>query len=282
MHMLSSPTSLPLNLHLRGKKSHHQHGSSTKPLISVLQLISRELRHAGQAERGTTIIMVASLFRPWMIMSMSVFYLMVTVVKLIVKGDLATLLSWEAFNDAWFGNFWTTMGPMSKSEGEPWVEPLLAGRVRAGRVTEKAGSGESPISGVVLEVGAGSGMWTDVLSGIVRSSAAVDKIYGVEPNPISAAALRQRVEKVGLAGTYEVVPVGIEDLADEADIGPGSVDCIVTVQCLCSIPEPQKNIRMLYDYLKEGGRWYVYEHVRNDNGGAVSLVQRTYCVLLRE
>jgi hypothetical protein len=32
--------------------------------------------------------------------------------------------------------------------------------------------------------------------------------------------------------------------------------------CLCSIPEPRYNCAQLYRYLKPGGRWYVYEHVR--------------------
>ncbi|KAM0438567.1 hypothetical protein ACHAPT_001319 [Fusarium lateritium] len=210
-------------------------------------------------------------------MSISMWYLFTTIAKLVVAGDFRTLFSWEAFHDAWFGNFWVYMGPRSKAGAEDWVIPLLEGRVKDGRIHETAQG--PPIDGTILEIGAGSGMWTQVLADVMRktkSSAekASSKIYGVEPNPISAAALKRRVDETGLAGTYQVLPFGIEDLKDETSIGFRSVDCIITVQCLCSIPEPEKNIRLLYDYLKPGGRWYVYEHVKSEQGVVIPLLQR--------
>ncbi|KAI1434340.1 S-adenosyl-L-methionine-dependent methyltransferase [Xylaria sp. CBS 124048] len=100
----------------------------------------------------------------------------------------------------------------------------------------------------------------------------ITRVYGVEPNTSHHAALRRAVDEAGLQGIYEIVPVGIEDLSSarrstrgvkwEGSIEPGSVDCIVSVLCLCSIPDPKYNIRELYKYLRPGGRWYVYEHVR--------------------
>jgi SAM-dependent methyltransferase len=55
----------------------------------------------------------------------------------------------------------------------------------------------------------------------------------------------------------------------------GSVDTIVTVQCLCSIPGPERVIRDLYPLLKPGGRWIVYEHVRTKfQGEFVGVWQR--------
>ncbi|PHH86055.1 hypothetical protein CDD83_10823 [Cordyceps sp. RAO-2017] len=91
--------------------------------------------------------------------------------------------------------------------------------------------------------------------------------------------MRQRVRDVGLGEVYEVVPVGIESVGDPAawagQIPPGSVDCIVGILCLCSIPDPDENIRRLYKLLKPGGRWYVYEHVEATRGGPLlSLYQR--------
>ena len=75
---------------------------------------------------------------------------------------------------------------------------------------------------------------------------------------------------------YQIAPVGIEDLDNpkkwDGHIEKGSVDCIVSILCLCSIPEPQKNMKELHSYLKEGGRWYVYEHVKCDH----SLFMRAY------
>ena len=85
----------------------------------------------------------------------------------------------------------------------------------------------------------------------------------MEPNTQSHSGLRQRALAAGLEGVYKILPVGIEDIAKETIVEKGSVDAIVSLLCLCSIPEPEKNIRELYSYLKPGGRWYVYEHVKS-------------------
>lgn len=77
------------------------------------------------------------------------------------------------------------------------------------------------------------------------------------------------------------MPVGIQDLGDPTKWGgkmeKESIDCIVSIRCLCSIPEPRRNIAELYGYLKKGGRWYVFEHVRADRPWAIGVYQ---CELL--
>jgi len=98
------------------------------------------------------------------------------------------------------------------------------------------------------------------------NQSAIEKVYGVEPGLESHPGLRRRAKEAGLEGVYEILPVGIEDISKVSVDGAsfvekGSVDCIVSLLCLCSIPEPEKNIKELYGYLKEGGRWYVFEHV---------------------
>ncbi|OHF03884.1 hypothetical protein CORC01_00746 [Colletotrichum orchidophilum] len=226
--------------------------------------------------------MLTNLVLPWFFMTISLVYLWLTILKLAFTGDVKILFSWPSLKEAWFGEFWKFMGPKAKAGAEDKVLPLLEGRIRGGRILSERGASK-PIDGIVLEIGAGSGMWTESLATIVRtakaeSRAAPTKIYGVEPNPVSATSLRRCVEGAGLKGTYQVVPVGIEDLQNESAWGgriePGSVDCIMTVQCLCSIPEPEKNIRLLYNYLKKGGRWYVFEHVKAEQGLFIPMFQR--------
>ncbi|KAI5467178.1 S-adenosyl-L-methionine-dependent methyltransferase [Mariannaea sp. PMI_226] len=225
---------------------------------------------------------LTSIIDPWLFMFLSARFLPGTIVQLIKRGDFRTLLSPSALNDAWFANFWDFVGPQVKTSGEQRVVPLLEGRVHNGQVSDEVVN--QPISGVVLEIGAGTGMWADVFAKVNKtvshgSSKAngtpLKRVYGIEPNPQSAATLRRRVQDLGLEDLYEVVPVGIEDLNNPTAWGgriePGSVDCIVTILCLCSIPEPEKNIRLLYDSLKKGGRWYVYEHVRTERGGYTML-----------
>ncbi|KAI9900835.1 hypothetical protein N3K66_005097 [Trichothecium roseum] len=222
---------------------------------------------------------------PWMFMSLSARHMPLTVRQLVSRGDYGTLLSPSAFSSALFGNFWATIGPEVKSSAEARVIPLLEGRIRGGKVVDDVAG--VPARGVVVEVGAGSGQWADVFArlhaggGKGGPEGGIEKIYGIEPNPQSAAALRKRTTELGLEGTYEVVPLGIESLSDDAAWGhggraplrPGSVDCIVSILCLCSIPDPAGNCKRLYDLLRPGGRWYVYEHVVAPRGG---LAMRLY------
>lgn len=218
-----------------------------------------------------------------------------TIFTLLTTGRFATLLSPWAFRDVLFGDFWATVGPQVKMKAEERVIPLLEGRIKDGVVHQDVVG--MPVSGRVIEVGAGSGMWADVFSKIgggnedekdgvrrrgVKPGSGLTKIYGVEPNPTSAKALRERVKEVGLGDVYEVIPVGIESLSDPAawsgtTIEPGSIDCIVSVLCLCSIPDQEKNVKALYELLKPGGRWYIFEHVKAERGGIlISLYQRKY------
>ncbi|KIL96518.1 hypothetical protein FAVG1_01262 [Fusarium avenaceum] len=226
-----------------------------------------------------------SLIGPYLFMSIAMRFLPGTLFETISNRDFRTLFSLSRFKDAWFGNFWAFIGPQVKSSAESRVIPLLEGRVKNGHVGDDV-VGE-PINGVVLEIGAGTGMWADVFAKVNvgmnteeaegelrrrKGDIGLTRVYGIEPNPKSAATLRRRVKEIGLDGVYEVVPVGIESINDpkawDGRIEPESVDCIVTILCLCSIPEPEKNIKLLYQSLKKGGRWYAYEHVRiSENRG---------------
>lgn len=230
-----------------------------------------------------------TLMHPWIFMSISARHIPATIADLVRANAWSSLFSPSAFSEALFGNFWATIGPQVKENAETNVIPLLEGRVSEGRVLEEPVG--LPVAGVVVEVGAGSGMWVDVFAKIgavepvgkgrgvqtrrrtkaTPAEGAISKIYGIEPNPRSCIALRERVKDIGLSDVYEVVPVGIEHITDpnawDGRIEPGSVDCIVGVLCLCSIPDQEKNVRHLYELLKPGGRWYVYEHIRAARGG---------------
>jgi SAM-dependent methyltransferase len=246
---------------------------------------------------ATTKDFVENVFGPWLFMSFSIALLPKTIFQLIRAGKFRALFSFSELSSANFGNFWAIIGPTVKSEFKPNVIPLLEGRVRDGVIHDDVVN--PAVSGIVLEIGAGSGMWTDVFAsiagrdlpkdtgekgdgynlrrrtaegttGTTAPAPGITKIYGVEPNPTSVKALRKRVTEFGLDGTYQVIPVGIEQITDpdawEGNIEEGTVDSVVCICCLCSIPEPEKNIRLLYKLLKPGGRWYVHEHVQTDRG----------------
>ncbi|KAL8382964.1 hypothetical protein RB595_006638 [Gaeumannomyces hyphopodioides] len=241
-------------------------------------------------EEPSLLTIAQTLAFPWVFMFQSLSCLPGTVARLAREGTLAAHLLGRAdhggtLTSAWFSDFWTKCAaPGVRANAGALVLPLLAGRVHGGAVVDDAP--HPPISGTVLEVGPGSGMWASALAlgvGIPtptptptadvdvdvrrRPAAAaagpgpVKRILGVEPNAGVHAALRAAASEAGLDGVYEVVPCGIEDLAASGAVAEGEVDCIVSVLCLCSIPDPEKNIRELYRYLKQGGRWYVCEHV---------------------
>lgn len=240
------------------------------------------------------------LIEPWLMIVLSITYIPSTIAGLVSSGNYGKLLSPSAFGEELFGNLWVTLGPQAKAGAEPVVVPLLEGKVSGGKVHDHVVS--TPVHGTVLEVGAGSGMWADVLARIHRNApsgngeteglrsrkgesgrgkSGITKIYGIEPNPISAATLRKRVKEVGLGDVYEVVPVGIEDVTNpnawEGKIEPGSVDCIVGIRCMCSIPDPKENIEHLYKLLKPGGTWYVFEHVKTARGFPIMPLYQRKC-----
>ncbi|KAH6609568.1 hypothetical protein Trco_002914, partial [Trichoderma cornu-damae] len=242
---------------------------------------------------ATTQDALMRLIQPWAFMGISFAHIPATIRELIRAKNYRTLFSFTGFRQALFGTFWATVGPDVKASGEQHVFSLLSGRVKGGIVHDEVVS--TPVYGTVMEVGAGSGMWADVLARFCDNAGDandaeglrnrkptgghITKIYGVEPNPISAKALEKRVKDIGIDDIYQVVPVGIEAVDDPSAwngrVEPGSVDCIVGILCLCSIPEPEENIKLLYELLKPGGHWYVYEHVKAWRGGPLlSLYQR--------
>lgn len=66
---------------------------------------------------------------------------------------------------------------------------------------------------------------------------------------------------------YEIIGCGAEELQTKAGFKKESVDTIITVQCLCSIPTPQIIIKELYPLLKSGGEWLVFEHIKTPYQG---------------
>ncbi|KAI0179338.1 S-adenosyl-L-methionine-dependent methyltransferase [Hypoxylon sp. FL1284] len=243
------------------------------------------------------------LLDPWMFLGTAAACLPHAIAALIqdrgLGATLPVLLRPRALQDAWFGYFWGRVAAPGIREGaEPRVVALLEGRTVAGRVVDEGDLGEEergpPVAGVVLEVGAGSGLWVDVFprfvaqeetgSGDVRrrrgATGGVTRVYGVEPSRDQHANLRRAITRAGLDDVYRIAPVGVEGLEHFRDddgsggIEKGSVDCIVTILCLCSIPDPGVNVRELYGYLKEGGRWYAYEHVRCEHSWYMRLYQR--------
>lgn len=182
------------------------------------------------------------LFRPLYLLYLSASFIPGTVLHLLTSLQFSKFLSWSAFQHAWFSRFWSYFGPMSADFAAESVEPLM-----------------KDAEGVVLDIGPGAGQWLYLLAATKNEK--ITKVYGVEPNREHHSALRQAISQAGLEDTYEILGVGVEDL-EHCGIEKSSVDTIMTIQVLCSVPRPQTIVRELYPYLKPGGRWLVSEHIR--------------------
>lgn len=92
-------------------------------------------------------------------------------------------------------------------------------------------------------------------------------MYGIEPNTDLHAALRENIKKEGLSDIYTIIPCGVEDFERIRSYGleEGSIDTVVSVQVLCSVPRPEEMAKAMYRHLKPGGQILVHEHVRSDD-----------------
>lgn len=95
----------------------------------------------------------------------------------------------------------------------------------------------------------------------------VTRYVAVEPNVLMHPHIRDVANKAGFFGTdgsLLILPYGAEDYKSigSAVGGLRTVDTIISVLTLCSIPNPERTVRDLVDkLLKPGGEFLFYEHV---------------------
>lgn len=116
--------------------------------------------------------------------------------------------------------------------------------------------------GIVLEIGPGSG---NQLSRYDQSK--IQKLYGIEPNVALHHQLQETADQVGLHEKFTIVPYGVEDFDKlrKSGIEEGSVDTIMSVSVLCSVPRPQEMTKAMYKLLKPGGQLIVHEHIVSED-----------------
>src|SRR5262245_35030773 len=128
------------------------------------------------------------------------------------------------------------------------LPPLINLAMRNEVVTARRAELIPQASGVVLEVGIGSGL------NLPFYSSAVASLYGVDPSAELLAMARKKVD--GVAFPVELVCRSAEQLP----VGGGSIDTVVTTWTLCSIPDPVGALREMKRVLKPDGRLLFVEH----------------------
>jgi ubiquinone/menaquinone biosynthesis C-methylase UbiE len=107
------------------------------------------------------------------------------------------------------------------------------------------------LSGLVLEVGPGSGLNFPHYPSTVR------EVVAVEPEPY----LRSRAVEAAAAAA---VPIRVVDgTADELPAADGSFDAVVVSGLLCSVADPAAALGEFNRVLRPGGELRFYEHVRS-------------------
>lgn len=122
------------------------------------------------------------------------------------------------------------------------------------------------LRGVVLDLGAGSGIAADHLD------PGVDWI-ALEPRRRVDPALRMRLDRRGsrlLAATAEDIP-----------LESASVDAVIASTVLCSVRDPARVLNEVRRVLRPGGALVFFEHVAAERGTWASRIQSFYAPLSR-
>uniref|UniRef100_A0A7S2SEV0 Methyltransferase type 11 domain-containing protein n=1 Tax=Rhizochromulina marina TaxID=1034831 RepID=A0A7S2SEV0_9STRA len=138
---------------------------------------------------------------------------------------------------------------------------------------------QQPLRGRVLDVGTGAGLQLDNL---VRSPD-LDHLVCVEPNPFFTHKLKDSVSRahilrkeLGLSPVcIEIFPGTVEEYLEAGAGGAAaSFDNVTCLLVLCSIPDPQAVLGLLYERcLRPGGHLYFLEHVAAPKGTFQRILQ---------
>ena len=144
--------------------------------------------------------------------------------------------------------------PTLYGPGQSWFARLLERReqrrpdVASQELRRRLLSG---LGGRVVEIGCGEGRAFELYP------PTVDRVLAVEPDPTARAAAAERAAAAPL-------PVEVaEGYAERLPLADGSVDAVVCVWVLCSVPDPAAALAEVRRVLAPEGLLAFYEHVRS-------------------
>jgi ubiquinone/menaquinone biosynthesis C-methylase UbiE len=151
-----------------------------------------------------------------------------------------------------------TLGMTTQDQSKPGLrarafariyDPFLALGERRG-MTERRRALLAPLTGRVLELGAGTGL------NLAHYPDGLDELVLTEPDPGMGAHLRRRVERSDREATVVAAPGEALPFPDD------SFDAVVSTLVLCTVADPSATLREVRRVLRPGGRLRFIEHVR--------------------
>jgi SAM-dependent methyltransferase len=93
----------------------------------------------------------------------------------------------------------------------------------------------------------------------------VKHVYGIEPNVLFEQDLRAKSEELGISDKYTPIMCPIEncEVLKKYGLEDESVDCVVSMQVLCSVRDLETVGKDLYRLLKPGGEIILWEHQKS-------------------
>jgi SAM-dependent methyltransferase len=90
----------------------------------------------------------------------------------------------------------------------------------------------------------------------------ITHVYGIEPNALFEDSIAAKIKETGFQDRYTAITCGIEDgeILGAHGIVPGSLDCVLSIQVLCSVQDLKLSTKLIYDLLKDGGEVIFWEH----------------------
>jgi ubiquinone/menaquinone biosynthesis C-methylase UbiE len=140
------------------------------------------------------------------------------------------------------------------------VYDTLMGRAERAGLGDRRAALLAAAAGRTLELGAGTG------ANMAHYPAAVTELVLTEPDPHMARRLREKLAAGPPPFQVEVVEAGAEKLPFD----DGSFDTVVSTLVLCTVDDPARTAAEVRRMLREDGRWLVFEHVRDPEGGGLA------------
>lgn len=142
-----------------------------------------------------------------------------------------------------------------------YILPYLIDLEMRRKIWKKERSHIEQASGVVLEIGFGSGLNLPFYKNI-------EKLFVIDPSKELYKIADSRIKSFNFPFEY------IQGSAEKIPLKDKTIDCVVSTWSLCSIPHPEIALAEIARILKTNGRFIFIEHGESENYGMAILQKR--------